>query len=442
MRPTTWIPTLFATEAIPSVLITFVSFIMFLQMKVTPEVATMYCGLLSLPWVLKSFVRAQVKRVGFYRTVLLWIEWCMFITLSAIALYFPRHMGTCNSLFAAMFGLSVLCAWHELAARMYYERMLFPRYQRFYNSLKTIASQTMTVVTYGMLIVVVSYLQVAYRNIPHAWSMGCYLLAGAILLMTLYHMAILQRPPVNDATRKGSMVDDVRAEMNVISRIRRKPQFFTIIIGLFLMLLPQGLMFYTRVLFLLSPVELGGLSCSIQEVGLAQGTIGVIAFSLGIAFGRRLLHWVSIKRVFWWMAIPLGISPLIYVLMTFDPPSSLLILCVATFQAQFCFGFGLNLCMSFVHYLSGERYRNTINYLYVPVVAASMCLPIMVSGWLVQHLGFKAFFILDALTAPLSWLYLGTNHMRRILSRKITRPTNAHYRHKDNATQKGQPKAD
>lgn len=415
MRPASWIPTLFATEAIPSVMITYVAFIMFLQMKVPADMATLYCGLLSLPWVLKSFVRARVRRVGYYRTVILWVEWLMFATLIYVALYFPQHRGHCQSLFWPLMALSLLCAWHELVARMYYERMLFPRYQRYYNSLKTVASQSMAVVTYGMLIVVVSYLQVVYRSIPRAWQMGLYGLAGVILLMALYHMAVLRRPPVGDDYHRGTMMQAVRAEMTVISRIRKKPRFFSVIFGLLLMLLPQGLMFYTRVMFLMYPSELGGLSCSIQEVGLAQGTVGVIAFSLGIAFGRRLLSWVGAKRMFWWMAFPLGLSPFIYAMMAFAPPRSLHVLCLATFQAQFCFGFGLNLCMAFVHYLSGERYRNTINYLYVPVVAVSMCLPAMGSGWLVEMLGFRAFFVLDALTAPLAWLYLWRSRLKRVV---------------------------
>lgn len=411
-----WILTLFATEAVPSVLVTFVAFIMFLQMRVPPSVATLYCGLLSLPWVLKSFVRAYVRRVGYFRTVLLWVEWSMVACLTVIAVYFPRHTGASRSLFWGLFVLAVLCAWHELAARMYYERCLFPRYQRYYNTLKTTASQTMTVLTYGMLIVAVSYLQVAYRNIPHAWAVACYLLSGVILLMALIHLATLRRPPVADAGREGSMVGAVREEMGVIARIRHKPHFLTVVMGLFIMLLPQSLMFYTRVMFLLAPIEVGGLGCTLQEVGMAQGTVGVIAFSVGIVFGRKLLQWVDVRRTFWWMAIPLGLSPLLYVLMAFEPPSSLLLLCVATSQAQFCFGFGLNLCMAFVHYLSGQRYRNTINYLYVPVVAAAMCLPMIASGWLQTRLGFKAFFILDALTAPAAWLFLGSHHLRRLLS--------------------------
>lgn len=415
IKPSAWIPTLFAAEAIPSVLVTFVSLLMFLQMGATSALSTFYCGLLFLPWALKSFMRHLVYRIGYSRPVIIIVECCIFLTLVGMAFTFPTYSGTSLGLFGWMFGLSLLCAWHELAARMYYEDMLYPRYQRYYGTLKMTATQVMMVVTYGLLIIVVGGMQVIYRSIPQAWSMALYLMAGAVMLLVFYHLAMLppSRTDATDTLHPGSMLAAVRTEMGVIERIRRQRHWRTVVWGLFWMLLPQSLMFYSRVLFLMAPSELGGLSCSIQDVGMAQGTVGVIAFSVGIALGRRLMHWVSVRRLFWWVAVPLGLSPLMYVIMTFDRPTSLLILCIATFQAQFCFGFGLNLCLAFVHYLSGDRYRNTINYLYVPVVALVMCVPMMLSGWLADWLGFRTFFILDAAMAPVSWLYLALSRSRR-----------------------------
>ena len=82
---------------------------------------------------------------------------------------------------------------------------------------------------------------------------------------------------------------------------------------------------------------------------------------------------------------------------------------MATFQAQFLFGFGLNAIRHFVHYISGERYRNTISYLYIPLVATVMLLPISLSGWLVGAFGFKMFFLLDVLTAPVAWIFIALN---------------------------------
>ena len=101
---------------------------------------------------------------------------------------------------------------------------------------------------------------------------------------------------------------------------------------------------------------------------------------------------------------------MVYFVMTQYPPSGLFPLCVATFAAQFCFGLGLNLCVAFVRYISDDRYRNTINYLYIPLVATVMIVPMALSGWLLQHLGFAQFFAVDALCALPAWAVAATSY--------------------------------
>lgn len=402
--PWAWIPTLFAAEEIPASIVTYVAVLMFLQTGTKPAMATGYCGLLFLPWVLKSFLRKRVRALGHFRQQLQWLELAIVATMMALAFTFLRYTWQGLWLFMGLFVLSFLTAWHELSARMYYERMLRPHWQQVYNTPKIIASQSAVVLTYGILIIFVGALQVLYRNIPRSWNEGCYLMAGIMLLFAFYHLLTLHRPNVGDPRLRGTAIEAVREEIRVIDRIRHKPNWLSAVLALFLLLLPQSLMFYSRVLFLYLPKAEGGLGCTIQDIGFAQGTIGVIAFSFGLMLGRQLLR--TKGEFFWWLAIPLGLSPLVYLLMTVEPPSSLMTLCVATFQAQFLFGFGLNAVMLFVRYISGERYRNTINYLYIPLVATAMLPAIVLSGWLVDFLGFRLFFLIDVLTAPLAWAYL------------------------------------
>lgn len=407
--PWHWVPSLFAAEEIPASIVTYVAVLMFLQTDTTPAMATCYCGFLFIPWVLKSFLRSHVRRIGLFRRQIQWLELCIVGVLMGLAFVFLRRILSLTlpfSLFLVLFVLSLLTAWHELAARMYYERMLRPREQRFYNTPKILASQSAVVLTYGMLIMLVGALQVIFRRIPRSWNEGCYLVAGVFLLFTLYHLFALRRPSVRDSRQNGTPIDAVRDEIRVIDRIRHKAHWFPYVVGLTLLLLPQSLMFYSRVLFLYMSKAEGGMGCTIQEIGFAQGTIGVIAFSIGLLLGRQLLHWIDIRRVFWWLAVALGLSPIVYLMMTFEPPSSLMVLSAATFQAQFFFGFGLNVVRYFVRYISGERYRNTINVLYIPLVATVMLPAMAASGWLATLLGFRLFFLLDVLTAPIAWLYL------------------------------------
>ena len=401
-----WIATLFMAEEIPASIVTFVAILMFLQTGTSPAIATCYCGLLFLPWVLKSFLRAHVRRMGYFRRQLQWLELSFVAVLMALAFTFLRYTHRSLFLFVWLFVLSFLTAWHELAARMYYERMFRPRIQRIYNTPKIIASQSAVVLTYGLLIMFVGALQVFYRRIPRSWTEGCYLIAGALLFFALYHLFALHRPNHADPRLHSSPIKAVRDEMRVIDRIRQKPLWLRYVVVLTLLLLPQSLMFYSRVLFLYLPKADGGLGCTIQEIGFAQGSVGVIAFSIGMLAGRQLMSWINVRRILWWYAIPLGLSPLVYLLMTYEPPTSLMVLSVATFQAQFFFGFGLSVVAFFVRYISGDRYRNTINYLYIPLVATVMLPAMSLSGWLVNVLGFRTFFLMDVLSAPVSWLYL------------------------------------
>ena len=70
--------------------------------------------------------------------------------------------------------------------------------------------------------------------------------------------------------------------------------------------------------------------------------------------------------------------------------------------------------MPFVRYISGERYRSTINYLYIPLVCLVMLLPMAASGWLVARLGFRTFFLFDSLLVLPAWLaaYFGFRLVR------------------------------
>ncbi|MCF0199454.1 MAG: hypothetical protein HUK02_09045 [Bacteroidaceae bacterium] len=404
--PWGWLPSLFGAEEIPATIITYVALLMFLQKNTPPSVATGYCGLLFLPWVLKSFLRDYIRRAGRFRRQLQWSELLIVLALVYVAYTFQLYSRFNQWLFMGLFAVSLLTAWHELAARMYYERMLYPDEQRHYNSVKAFFSLVAVVLTYGFLIIGVGAFEVYYRRIPISWQVGVSLVAGTFLLFAFYHILVLRQPLVGDAHHHATARESVRAEVRVLERIKHKPHIGLAVAGLLLLLLPQSLMFYSRVIFLLAPRVDGGLGCTMQEVGFAQGTVGVIAFTVGLTIGRRLISWLEWRQILWWLVVPLGLSPFFYLLMTIEPPTSLFLLCMATFQSQLCFGVGLPVCLLFVRYVSGERYRNTINYLYIPLVACVMLVPMAASGWLVEQLGFRQFFMLDVATSLLSWGFI------------------------------------
>lgn len=382
-------------------MVTYVALLMLLQLELRPAIATLWSALLFLPWVLKSFMRAWVRRVGHFRQMLHLIEVLLFISLVFLAFSFNRGP---SAVFFSLLLVSLLCAWHELAARMYYERMLRPVFQKLLTGPKLACSQVAIIFTYGALIFLVGTLQVYFRQIRYSWSVGCYVAAGLFLIFFFHHLIWLRNPRIGDNGAKHSVGASVKAELRIIDRIRHQEKWWQPVLVLFLLLLPQGLMFHARVLYLYLSQAQGGLQCTMQEIGFAQGTVGVIAFSIGLFLGRRLIRLYTLERLFWPMALCIVLSPFVYLGMTFWPPQALWQLCLCTMSAQLLFGLGIGICRLPISAISGARYRNTINMLQIPLVSAALIVPMAISGWMVERLGFNTYFLINSLCAPICLL--------------------------------------
>lgn len=389
-------------------MVTYVALLMLLQLGLAPAEATFFSALLFVPWVLKSFMRPWVSRVGHFRPMIHIIEALLFLSLGALA--FTFDVGP-TSVFLALLLVSLLSAWHELTARMYYERMLRPAYQRLYVTPKLVASQVAVIFTYGALIFLVGTLEVYFRQIRYSWSLASYVAAGIFLFFFLLHLGTLANGQETRDLRALNARFGAKASKKG-QESRDKGQIPLSAVVLFLLLLPQALMFHARVLYLFDAQARGGLQCTMQEIGFAQGTVGVIAFSVGIALGRRLIARYTLQRLFWPLAVCVVLSPFVYLGMTICPPQSLWQLCCCTMTAQLLFGLGLGICRLPISAISGTRYRNTINMLQIPLVSAAMIVPMAVSGWMVEQLGYNTYFLVNALSAPVC--LLGVYLLRRI----------------------------
>ena len=414
--PWIWIPSLCVAEEIPAAVVMFVALLMFLQFGADEGMAALYSGGLFLPWVMKSYFYSKVRNAGLLERNLHRAELLMLVCLMGIAVYVSEAKVQDWLLFILLFALSCLCAWHELLSRLFYSKMLEPREQRLYGTTKMVSSQMTLVVTYGVLIIVAGFFEVFFRSYQKAWAMESSLVAGGFMIFCILNFIVLPRVQGRQPYRYESVADTVKNEWHIVSRIRQKPHIFAVLLSLFFLLLPQALMFNTRVFFLLASSERGGLDCSFQDVGFAQGTIGVLAFSLGIALGRSLMREYGNRSMFGVTAVVLTLSPVPYLLMALYPQiGNMLMLCCMTFVAQLFFGFGLNVCRVYVPYISEQRYRNVTNFLYLPMVASLMVVPMTLSGWLCMELGYQTFFKLCVAIAPVAWIVLWISRTKRYL---------------------------
>lgn len=385
-----WTITLFATNEIPSVVVTFVALIMFLQIGMGVATSTLFATLLLLPWVTQPLMRKFLPGTEGGR---IWIHMAEAM-ITAMLLTFALTMENGKWWIVGMLmGISVLSAWHDLQARRYYKRRTMHALENYHTVLRTLSSQMATVLTYGLMIMAVGVLQIYFRQraVTYSWSLGFYILAGVYLLLTMANV-ILLKPPGNPPIPTPQQWP------------WQRPGWTRQSLLLAMMLIPQGLMFYSRTIFLLARPQDRGLGCTLQEVGFAQGTIGVIAFLLGVALGRAMQYRYGETKMRWFLTICLGLSPLTYLIMTRFIPDNLWTLSAHTFLAQLFFGLGLNACRKYIENISGERYQNAVNPLYIPIICLCLLLPMAMSGFMLSRITFEQFFMIDTLCALPVWI--------------------------------------
>ena len=411
--PWLWIPSLFATEAIVSATVTYVALLMFIQLGASLSKATIFSAALLIPSIGKSFVKWRQRWNAWLKPVLIGIHIFLFLAFVLTAFLINSRSTSIYTIFTATMLIAIINAANEKVIAIYYNCVTEKKVQSFIGNYRFVATQISFIITYGVLIIFVGFHEIFFRNFYLAWSMEYYVVAGVLLILLLFNVMLLQNTKDSMAVERGF----VRHGHGFSKRMVRKRT-----VGFFILttvlLLPQSLLFCTRVFFLMTPESKGGLGCTLQDVGFAQGTIGVISFMIGTFVGQHLIRRYGNRKMFWSMVLPLLFSPFFYLItkMCIAAPSFLDI-CMMTLGSQLCFGFGLNICIFLIKRTTDVFDDNILSLVHVPLVVLAMALPIALSGILLEALGFQNFFILDVALSVLSLIIILLN--RNFINRHI-----------------------
>lgn len=409
--PWLWIPTLFATEAIVSATVIYVVLLMFIQLGASYSKATIFIAVLLLPSIGKLYIKWNVKWNAYLKSILIAIHALLFLAFVISAFLINSRNTSVITIFIATFIIASINAVNEKVLAVYYNYVTDKKVQSFMGNYKFVATQIAFIVTYGVLIIFVGLHEIFFRNFYLAWSMEYYFVAGVLLILLIFNAILLLK---TDNLNNGNTS---AVSTRVVHKLNRK-RIVAFLLFTAVLLLPQSLLFCTRVFFLMTPESKGGLGCTLQDVGFAQGTIGVIAFMVGTFIGQHLIRRYGNKKMFWSMVLPLLFSPVFYLMnKSVITSPSFLDICLMTLGAQLCFGFGLNICVLFIKRTTDVFDDNILSLVHVPLVVITMALPIALSGTLLEFLGFRNYFILDVLLSCVSLIVILFN--RKFINRHI-----------------------
>src|SRR5690606_39239283 len=128
------------------------------------------------------------------------------------------------------------------------------------------------------------------------------------------------------------------------------------------------------------------------DAGIAYGTVGVIALTIGGIIGGILASRQGLKYWLWPMALAITLPNAAYLLLSVYQPENFLWVNLAVFIEQFGYGFGFTAYMLYMIYFSQGDHKTAHYSVCTGFMALGMMLPGMVAGWIQERLGSENFF--------------------------------------------------
>ncbi len=230
-------------------------------------------------------------------------------------------------------------------------------------------------------------------NIPLAWSITFFILAGLFVAFFVYHRFVLPKP-ATDIGKTTNTPTEVMTEFG-----KTFLSFFTkkgILLAVAFMLLyrlAEAMLVKLASPFLLDAHEVGGLALSTQQVGVVYGTVGVVALTLGGIIGGIVASRNGLKYWLWPMALAITLPNAAYVFLSMVQPENFLWVNIAVAIEQLGYGFGFTAYMLYLIYFSQGEHKTAHYSICTGFMALGMMLPGMAAGWIQEQIGYQNFFI-------------------------------------------------
>ena len=378
VSPWQWVPSLYFAQGLPYVVVMSVAVILFKRMGMSNTDIALYTSGLNLPWVIKPLWSPLVDLLKTKRWWIVVMQILVGAGLAGIALTIQGPLAFRYCL-AFMWLLAFSSATHDIAADGFYMLGLNEKKQAYFVGIRSTFYRFAVIFGQGILVMFAGWLEQRYARempetaaIPQAWSLTFYLLTILFALLFVYHYLFLPHPRRDTCTlppQQASAGRVFKEFLGTFTSFFQKKHIVSALIFILLYRFAEAQLVKITSPFLLDTPATGGLALSTAEVGFIYGTIGVIALTIGgivggIAMARR------------------G--------------------CVAI--EQFGYGFGFTSLTYFMMLFSNGKHQTAHYAICTGFMALGLMLPGMISGWIEESIGYRAFFVWIMLcTIPSFW---------------------------------------
>lgn len=389
--PWLWIPSLYFAQGLPYVAVMTIAVIMYKRLGLSNTEIALYTSWLYLPWVIKPLWSPFVDLAKSKRWWIVTMQSLIAVGFAGIAFFIPADYYLQLTL-AFFWLLAFSSATHDIAADGFYMLGLSSGDQSFFVGIRNTFYRLAMLFGQGVLVTFAGFLEKYKGNIPLAWSLTFFLLAGLFLALALYHKAVLPKPK-EDILRSSLTAGQLLKDFS-----KTFVSFFTKNnIGLILFFLLTYRLGEAQLLklsspFMLDPVSVGGLALDTATVGVVYGTFGVIALLTGGILGGIAISRGGLRKWIIPMAILLNITDLFYVYLAIAQPENIYFVASCVVLEQLGYGFGFTAFTLFLIHAADGEFKTAHYAIGTGFMALGMMLPGMIAGWLQEMMGYTLFF--------------------------------------------------
>lgn len=391
--PWAWIPTLYFAQGIPYVVVMTLSVVMYKNLGISNTDIALYTSWLYLPWVIKPLWSPLAELFGTKRAWVTVLQFFIGAALAGVALTLPMERAFQMSL-AVFWLMAFASASHDIAADGYYMLALPQHQQAAFVGVRSTFYRLANIGGQGGLVYLAGELTERTGSVVQAWAWVFWLLGGLFVLLALWHGLMLPRPAADVRGAGGAAARGLVAEFfAVFASYFKKPGILVVLGFLLLYRFPEAQLLKLATPFLLDPVSEGGLGLSTKDVGIAYGTVGLTALTLGGLCGGWVISRVGLKKALWPLVAAMHVPNVAFLVLALTHPTNLAVISAALAVEQFGYGLGFTAYLMYMIHVADGPQKTAHYAICTGFMALGMMIPGMWSGWLQDHIGYVPFFV-------------------------------------------------
>ncbi|MDL2223733.1 MFS transporter [Bacteroidales bacterium OttesenSCG-928-M06] len=391
-NPWAWIPSLYFAEGLPNIAVTFIAVVMYKNLGMSNTDIALYTSWFYLPWVIKPFWSPFVDILKTKRWWILSMQLLIGAGFAGIAFSIPTHFHIQLTL-AFFWLIAFSSATHDIASDGFYLLGLEPNEQAFFVGIRSTFYRFSTIFGQGILVLLAGILEKKTGDIPFAWSLTFFIIAGLFLALFAYHKFILPYPKTDKLNPQKTASDILKEFAQTFVSFFKKEGALAAIFFMLTYRFSEVQLLKLVQPFMLDPIDKGGLGLDTSQVGVVYGIIGTIGLLLGGILGGFVASRGGLKKWLWPMMLSMLLTSIVFVYLAYFPESNLFIINFCVFLEQFGYGFGFTAYMLFLMYYSKGKHRTAHYAICTGFMALGKMFPGMFSGWIQEQIGYQHFFI-------------------------------------------------